>query len=232
MVTSETNDTPGRAVLCIEHLSRSFETPSGRQPVLKDVNLCVREGDFAAVTGPSGAGKTTLLHISALLDAPTSGSVTFDGRTIAQMTESERCEVRRHSVGVVFQQFCLLPHRTALSNVLFRFRYVRHARTAARGAALETLRELGLGEVAQRQARLLSGGEMQRVAIARAVVLRPRLLIVDEPTGNLDGEASRRVMQCLRRLSRDGISILMATHRPDLLEYATRRLPLEDGRID
>jgi len=188
--------------------------------VLRDISLDFYHGEFVVVTGPSGSGKTTLLHLCALLDLPTRGHVLFCGE-----------EVKNLSVGVVYQQFHLLPHRTALENVLFRFRYVPHDFEESRRAAREALETVGLAEAADRPARVLSGGEMQRVAIARAIVLPPRLLVADEPTGNLDGDSAREIIATFQELHRRGHTILMASHNPTIAKQASRTLRLKEGRI-
>ena len=219
------------AVLEMQNVNKAFSSPHGRVDVLHHVDFVLSEGDFVMITGPSGSGKSTLLHLAALLDHPSSGQVLFDGQDITLLDESGLCELRKHKVGMVFQKYCLLPHRSVLDNVLFRFRYLDWDREKARSRSLQVLETMGLRNVADRPARLLSGGEMQRVAIARGVVLQPRVLIADEPTGNLDGTSTQDVMECLRMFNRDGITILMVTHNEDLLDFCTRRLVCRDGSL-
>ncbi len=218
-------------VLDANRLTKSFSTPRGPVEVLHDVTLSVTEGEFLAITGPSGSGKTTFLNQAALLDRPSSGGLSFLGHDLVAATEDEVCRLRRESVGMVFQQFCLLPRRTVIENVMFRFRYLDVDEQEARDAAVAALDELGLGSVTHQQARLLSGGEMQRTAIARAIAVPPRLLIVDEPTGNLDRSSSSVVMDTFRKLNTRGITILMVTHNESILDYCTRRVVCEAGRI-
>lgn len=191
----------------------------------------MRRGDFLVVTGPSGSGKTTLLNIAAMLDRQTSGSMKFEGRDVGALTDDELCETRARDIGMVFQKFHLLPHRTALENVLFRWRYLGAGDGNPREAAANALSRVGLGDVMHRQARILSAGEMQRVAIARAIALPPRLLVADEPTGNLDGASAGTVMECFRALHGAGMTILMVTHNERLLEYGTRHMACADGRL-
>jgi putative ABC transport system ATP-binding protein len=199
--------------------------------VLRGVNLAIHEGEFVAITGPSGSGKSTFLNLAALLDNPTEGSVLFEGIDVSGMGEKALSEIRKRKVGMVFQNFFLLPHRSALDNVIFRFRYLDMGRAEAAERAREALDLIGITHLARQPARLLSGGEMQRVAIARAVALRPRLLLADEPTGNLDSQSAGVVMDSFRRLNDTGISVLLATHNEGLLKYCSRLLVCRDGRL-
>ena len=217
--------------LRLEGVDKTFTAPGGDVAVLHQVNLDVHSSDFALLTGPSGSGKTTLLNLAALLDSPTHGSLLFEGRDTAQLGEPELCAMRRDRIGMVFQQFNLLPHRTALENVLFRFRYLDVPRSEARDAATEALNAVGLADAADRPARLLSGGEMKRVSIARACAVRPALLLADEPTGNLDRRAADVVMNTLAEIHGDGIGVVLVTHNESLLPYATRHLVCDDGHV-
>ncbi|MBN1268616.1 MAG: ABC transporter ATP-binding protein [Kiritimatiellae bacterium] len=212
-------------------VAKSYATPRGPLPVLREVDFAVRAGEFVAVTGPSGSGKTTLLNLAALLDTPTSGTVRFDGEDVSRLGEDALADVRKRKIGMVFQNFHLLPHRSALDNVLFRFRYLAAGRDEAAAQAAAALAAVGLERVAWQPARLLSGGEMQRVAIARAVALTPRLLVADEPTGNLDHHAAEAVMNTFVDLNQRGISVLLVTHNEALLKYCSRHFVCEDGRL-
>jgi putative ABC transport system ATP-binding protein len=217
------------AVLTAKGVTKEFSSPTGPVPVLKKADLCVREGAFVVVTGPSGSGKTTFLNLAGLLDKPSSGVLEMDGEPTASMSEERLCEVRKLKLGMVFQRFHLLPHRSAVENVAFRYRYVDEDTGEVRRKCYEVLKALNLFGVAETPARLLSSGEQQRVAIARAVVLRPRLLLADEPTGNLDRAATAGVMAAFRQLNKDGITILMVTHNEALLDYASNRATCCDG---
>lgn len=218
-------------VLKMQDVGKSFQTPSGRVEVLRHVNLSISQGDFIAITGPSGSGKSTLLHLSALLDYPSSGRIFFDGQDVSALKDRGLCYLRKNKVGMVFQKYCLLPHRSVFENVIFRFRYIKHYRAEAECQALHALKIVGLIDIADRTARLLSGGEMQRTAIARAIVLKPRLLIADEPTGNLDSVSTQAVMECFERLNNTGITILMVTHNQALLKFCMRQIVCHDGCI-
>lgn len=218
-------------ILAMEAVSKTF--PAARAPVtvLQAVTFALEPGEFVAITGPSGSGKTTLLNLAALLDRPTSGQVWFRGQDVSRLGDTALNDLRRRRVGMVFQRFCLLSHRTVLENVLFRFRYLDLPGTEALDLARAALADMGLSQHAGQPARLLSGGEMQRTAIARAVALPPDLLLVDEPTGNLDATAANEVMRCFETLNRRGITILLATHNAALLKYCRRRLICRDGTV-
>jgi ABC-type lipoprotein export system ATPase subunit len=218
-------------LLELRDVAKRFETPRGPLSVLEEISLTVRPGDFVVLTGPSGSGKSTLLHLAALLDRPTAGSVLLDGREVSSLSEAARCSLRADAIGMVFQRFHLLPHRNALDNVAFRFRYLTRSRAEIRTASTRALERFGLGSVAATPARLLSGGEMQRVAIARAIAHPPRLIVADEPTGNLDHASSLRVMEAFRSLHADGIAIVLATHNEEWLSCATHHVALRDGRL-
>jgi putative ABC transport system ATP-binding protein len=213
-------------------VSKSFFTSAGRVDVLRRVDIVVEHGDFVAVTGPSGSGKSTLLNLAALLDRPTAGRVWLDGADTSALDSDAACDMRKLKVGMIFQQFHLLPHRSVLENVMFRFRYTGHAPEAAREAAEVALAKVGLSAIAKRAARLLSGGEMQRVAIARAIALRPALLVADEPTGNLDRASAEAVMEILRQMNDDGLAILLVTHNEGLLRYCGRHAVCREGSLE
>ena len=218
-------------VLAMDGVRKAFGSGRARVEALRGVDLVIDAGEFVMVTGPSGSGKSTLLHLSALLDAPSGGRVAFMGKDLSRSGERALSLARARAVGIVFQRYALLPRRSVLENVMFRFRYTDCARGEAERLAREALARVGIDALSERPARVLSGGEMQRVAIARAIAARPRLLVADEPTGNLDRKAAGRVMEVFGRLHQDGMTILMATHNLDLLRHASRRLELVDGAI-
>ncbi len=219
-------------VLEMQDVCKGFPTPYGCVEVLHQVNLTVSQGEFVAVTGPSGSGKSTLLHLAALLDHSSSGRVSFDGLDVSSLEEADLCNLRKQKVGMVFQTYCLLPHRSVFENVLFRFRYLNYNRVDAEKRSVQALEKVDLVSIANRPARLLSGGEMQRVAIARAIAYEPRLLIADEPTGNLDWTSANAIMDCFQVFNKSGITILMATHNEALLNFCTRQIVCRDGFIE
>jgi putative ABC transport system ATP-binding protein len=218
-------------ILRMNDVNKSFRASHGRVDVLHSVTLSLKKGEFAILTGPSGSGKSTFLHLAALLDVPTSGDLFFEKQEIASLWDQQLCDLRKNSIGIVFQKYYLLPHRSVFENILFRFRYLDYSRSDARQRASQALATMHLEAIADRPARLLSGGEMQRVAMARAIALMPKLLIADEPTGNLDSSSANAVMDYLALLNQSGITILMATHNESFLKYCSRHLVCCDGRV-
>ena len=217
--------------LRLADVRKTFRAPAGAVEVLRGVSLVLGAGEVGVITGPSGSGKTTLLMVAGLLQPADAGQVWFDGRDVSGLDERERADVRKRGVGMVFQKFCLLPHRSALDNVEFRFRYLERDARAARELSAAALERVGLAHKARQAARLLSAGEMQRVAIARALALPPQLLLADEPTGNLDPAAATRVMDLFRELNRAGTSILLVTHNPEWVAPGTIHWTMHDGRL-
>lgn len=221
-----------KPIMEFHDVSRSYDSGSGRKLVLDKINLDICSGEFSAITGPSGSGKSTFLNLCALLDEPTEGEILFDGMPLSGLSETLVCSLRKKAVGMVFQHYCLLPYRTVLENVLFRFRYIEMDSAEAQTLAREALAMVGLKGFEDRSTHQLSGGEMQRVGIARAIALRPRLLVADEPTGNLDREAATQVMECLQSIGKqDDMAILLVTHDESLLKFTSRHLRCRDGRL-
>jgi putative ABC transport system ATP-binding protein len=212
-------------------VEKRYATAAGEVAALSGVDFSIQAGEFVTVTGPSGSGKSTLLNLATLLDRPSAGSLRFEGTDVGALHESGRSKLRKHSIGMVFQSYHLLPERTVLDNVLFRFRYMDTPPREARAAAEQALGLTGLKHMADRTARFLSGGEMQRVAIARAVAVPPRLLAADEPTGNLDAESAAQVMECLRALNQVGTAVLLVTHNEALISHGRRHLAFRHGRL-
>lgn len=216
-------------MLKVTRLSKSYVLPEGAQPVLREVDLAVEAGESVALTGESGSGKSTLLHLIAGLDAPDSGEVALDDAVISRLAESGRARLRRDRLGLVFQQFNLIPSLRVRDNLAFQ------ARIAGRFDAAwhdELSRRLGLAELLDRYPEQLSGGQQQRVAIGRALAVRPRLLLADEPTGNLDEATADEVVRLMHDLvSRTGCGLLMVTHSLRLAALLDRRVHLTAGRI-
>jgi putative ABC transport system ATP-binding protein len=198
---------------------------------LRGVNLSVKRGEFVSVVGPSGSGKSTLFHILGGLTPPTSGEIHIDGRDLLKMTDSERTELRKRTVGFVFQKYNLLPTLTAEENIQIA-RHIAGRAHERDDQFAEVLKLLGIEGRLHHKPRALSGGEQQRVAIARAIANRPGILLADEPTGNLDTENSHNVLHLLSDLNqRFGQTILMITHDPDAAAYGHRIVRMRDGRI-
>ena len=219
-------------LLAIEGLSRVYLTGGRRLQVLSDVSLEIASGEMVALTGPSGAGKSTFLHLVGALDAPTTGRILFEGRDLATLDEDDLARFRNESVGFVFQSHHLLPEFTALENVMMPGLVRRLSRGEARRRAEESLVRVGLSERLGHRPGELSGGEQQRVALARALVLQPRLLLADEPTGNLDPHTAEGIHALLQELNRDlGITGVVVTHNEMLAVSLGRRVRLVAGRL-
>jgi putative ABC transport system ATP-binding protein len=200
---------------------------------LRDVSFDVGKGEFVAIVGRSGSGKSTLLNLVGGLDSASAGSIVFDGRDLAQMKRSELARHRRFSVGMVFQSFNLIPHRTAVENVMLALTFGRVPRAERRPRAEDLLTRVGLANRLTHKPGELSGGEAQRVAIARALANSPMMLLLDEPTGNLDSTTAAEIVELVRLLNRDqGITVLMVTHEQDIAEAVSDKIiRLLDGKI-
>ncbi len=201
---------------------------NGKVRALDRVSLEVYPGEWAAIMGASGSGKTTLLNMIAALDRPTSGSVRVDEEDLLSLTEEERTRFRREKVGLIFQQFYLIPYLTAVENVMLAQYF--HSMADAREAA-EALRRVGLGERMGHYPSELSGGEQQRVCMARALINQPKIILADEPTGNLDAENEKTVMEIFHDLHRRGHTLLFVTHDPQIGTQADKIIKLEHGRL-
>ncbi|MCX5699394.1 MAG: ABC transporter ATP-binding protein [Candidatus Omnitrophica bacterium] len=220
-------------IIKVSSICKSYRDNSINLEVLKDINFTVFAGEFLVIHGPSGAGKSTLLHILGGLDNPTSGKVCFQGADIYALDENKRSAFRNQKIGFVFQFFHLLPELNALENVLLPgILKSWWDRKKSLGSALELLERLGLSGRLKHRPSALSGGEQQRVAIARALVNHPRLLLCDEPTGNLDSENGKKILQLLIQLNQSRkITIVIVTHDPDIARGAGRIIRLKDGVI-
>ena len=213
-------------------VSRSYRQGEARLDVFRGASLCLEPGEIVALVGPSGAGKSSLLHIAGLLDTPDAGDVLVGGRKARRMSDLERARVRSTSIGFVYQFHHLLPEFTALENVIMPQLIAGVARRDAKARAGDLLDRMNLGERQTHLPNQLSGGEQQRVAIARAVANRPRVLLADEPTGNLDPSSAEMVFGEFLELARsEGLSALIATHNHQLAGRMDRTLVVEDGRI-
>jgi lipoprotein-releasing system ATP-binding protein len=218
-------------VLVLRDLRRTYQTGQGPLAVLRGANLTVAPGEIVGLIGPSGSGKSSLLHAAGLLEHPTSGQVLIDGRDCGAMTDAARTRIRLSTIGFVYQFHHLLPELDALDNVALPALIAGQPRRVARERARALLADLGLAARLDHQPAQLSGGEQQRVAVARALTNRPRLLLADEPTGNLDPATSEAVFQSLHDLVRaTGVAALIATHNLEMAKHMDRVLALRDGR--
>ena len=221
----------GQPIIEAHDLRKVYRVGNVEVPALRGLDLKVTAGEFVSIVGPSGSGKSTLFHIIGGLTPPTSGAVRVAGEDLASLTDAGRTRLRKRTVGFVFQKFNLLPNLTARDNIAVA-RYIAEMDPRPDPQFEEVLRLLGIAERLGHKPNALSGGEQQRVAIARAIVNHPAILLADEPTGNLDTENSRAVLELIRDLNdRLGQTILMITHNPDAAAYGHRTVHMRDGRI-
>jgi putative ABC transport system ATP-binding protein len=214
----------------LENVSKVYRTDRVETLALDSVNLAVERGELLSVMGPSGCGKSTLLNLMGLLDEPSEGAVELDGSPVRSYRDRQLARLRNEKVGFIFQQFHLISDLSVLDNVEIPLLYRRLANRERRRLALEALDRVGLASRVHHFPTQLSGGQQQRVAVARAIVGKPRMLLADEPTGNLDSHMGDEVMDLLEELNRDGVTVVMVTHDPRLAERTGRTVRLFDGR--
>jgi putative ABC transport system ATP-binding protein len=216
----------------VENVSRIYKVGAVETQALRDVSLTIESGEFTALVGPSGSGKTTLLQLIGCLDQPTSGRVFINGKDVSKLNRSQRADVRRGTIGFIFQFFALIPTLTAYENVEMPLLLIGQD-GAERGArVMQLLESVDLTSHAHHRPDQLSGGQQQRVAIARALATRPSLILADEPTANLDTPNGKQVMDIMERLNREtGVTFVFATHDPRVIQYARRVVTLQDGHI-
>lgn len=218
-------------IVVARNLTKVFDTGARQVRALRGVDLVVTEGEFLALVGPSGSGKTTLLNLIGALDAPTSGELAVMGTSLGSLSKRERATLRLGSIGFVFQAYNLVPVLTAIENVEFVLE-LQGIGAERRARAAGVLKELGLSELADRRISELSGGQQQRVAVARAVAARPKLVLADEPTANLDGENAEILMHLMRDLrDRHGMTFIFSTHDARVVAHAVRIVTLVDGKV-
>jgi putative ABC transport system ATP-binding protein len=221
----------GKIVVSAAFLSKTYQTSDIKVEVLKDVNLKIEKGEFAVICGASGSGKTTLLNIIGGIDKPTSGEIIVFGEELSLKDEDFLSDYRCNNIGFVFQAYNLVSTLTVAENVAFPMEWTRKPANNIRKRVEELMETVGLGHRADHFPFQLSGGEQQRVAFARALANDPPLLLVDEPTGNLDTKTSLKVIQMLQKLKHDGKTVIVATHDERILALAEQKLLLEDGRL-
>ena len=230
--TKESNIMP-QTIISAQNLTQKIQLAQKQLTIFENLNLDIQAGEQVAITGRSGSGKSTLLGILATLDQANSGKLLVCGESIAELNEEQRAEVRLKHIGFVFQSFQLLPHLTALENVMLPLRLQEKFKyAAAEQKALNLLKRVGLERQAQQTPKVLSGGEQQRVAIARALIREPKIIFADEPTGNLDGETATEIEQLLFELNRElGTTLVLVTHDPKLAAQCQRHYALIDGQL-
>jgi putative ABC transport system ATP-binding protein len=219
------------SVIEVSHLYKDYQTAAGPFPVLKDVNLRIDSGDYVAIMGPSGSGKSTFMNILGCLDKPSKGQYVLDGHAVATMEDNAVAGVRNKTIGFVFQGFNLLSRSSLLDNVALPLVYSGIDKAERHQRAKVLLEKVGLSKHIHSRPNQISGGQQQRVAIARALVNNPRLILADEPTGNLDSVTSEEIMALFGELNQEGITIVLVTHETDIAEHAKRQVRFLDGKI-
>jgi putative ABC transport system ATP-binding protein len=224
-------ETKAAHLIEMHELTRVYDLGPQKIFALNGVNLTIEQGEYAAIMGPSGSGKSTLMNIIGCLDTPTSGTYLLDGVPVETLNDDELAAIRNKKIGFVFQTFNLLARTTALQNVELPLVYAKISRAERRERAEEALVAVGLGDRMTHQPNELSGGQRQRVAIARALVNKPSLLLADEPTGNLDSQTGREILDLFHELHERGNSIIMVTHEDDVAREARRIIHIRDGKV-
>ncbi|MFC5630547.1 MULTISPECIES: ABC transporter ATP-binding protein [Streptococcus] len=220
-----------KELMSLSGITKSYRNGEEELQVLKEIDLTVYEGEFVAIMGPSGSGKSTLMNIIGLLDRPTSGTYHLSGTAVEELGEKRLAQVRNDEIGFVFQQFFLLSKLTAQENVELPLIYAGVGANKRRELAQAFLEKVELSERRKHLPSELSGGQKQRVAIARALVNSPSIILADEPTGALDTRTGKQIMDLLTQLNREGKTIIMVTHEPEIADYATRKIVIRDGEI-
>lgn len=220
-----------KKLIDLKNVSKSYRNGDQELQVLKDVHLEVEEGEFVAIMGPSGSGKSTLMNIIGMLDRPTSGEYYLEGKEVAKLSEKKLAKVRNQQIGFVFQQFFLLSKLNALQNVELPLIYAGVSQSKRKALAEQYLKKVELETRMHHLPSELSGGQKQRVAIARALVNHPSIILADEPTGALDTKTGEQIMELLTELNREGKTIIMVTHEPEIAAFAKRQIVIRDGVI-
>ena len=218
-------------MLSMTDLSRVYRTDTVETCALDGIDLAIREGEFVAIMGPSGCGKSTLLNVIGMLDSPSSGSYVFNGVEVGNKSEAELADVRKQNIGFIFQSFNLVDELSVRENIELALLYHNVPAAERRSRVDEVMDRVGIAHRARHRPSQLSGGQQQRVAVARALVANPKLILADEPTGNLDTQHGDEVMKMLQGLNREGSTIVMVTHSPAHADYAGRVVNMLDGRV-
>jgi putative ABC transport system ATP-binding protein len=218
-------------VIEITGLYKDYDTPAGVFPVLKDVNLTIEEGDYVAIMGPSGSGKSTFMNILGCLDRPTKGEYKLNNQSVKSLNNNQLAALRNRTIGFVFQGFNLLARSSLVDNVALPLVYAKDQKELRTKIAKNILERMGLGQYFESRPNQISGGQQQRVAIARALVNQPRIILADEPTGNLDSKTSDEIMKIFDELNQIGNTIIIVTHENAIADHARRQIRFLDGKI-
>lgn len=215
----------------IKNISKIYKTGEIETKALDNISFEIKKGEFVAIMGPSGSGKSTLMHILGALDKPTLGKYILDGSDVSNLTDDELSEVRNKKIGFVFQAFNLLPRTSAIKNVTIPMAYAGVEKTKRFETAKKFLEMVGLSDRLENTPAQLSGGQQQRVAIARSLVLDPAIILADEPTGNIASNQANEIMDIFHKINKEGRTIIMITHEPDIAENANRIIHVKDGKL-
>lgn len=219
------------ASITVSHISKIYKTEAMQTVALEDITFQIKKGEFVAIMGPSGSGKSTLMHILGALDTPTSGTYMLDGENVETLTDDQLADIRNRKIGFIFQAFNLLPRITILQNVMIPMRYGGVPIEERKKVAQKYLEMVGLGHRLNHTSSQISGGQQQRVAIARALVMNPAILLADEPTGNIASAQAEEIMSIFQEINKQGHTIVMITHEPDIASHAQRIIMVRDGKI-
>jgi len=217
-------------VMKLQGVTKKYKTGEEDTIALDNINLTINEGEFVAIMGPSGSGKSSLMHIIGLLDTATKGEYSLNGQDVSKLSKTKQAEIRNTEIGFVFQQFNLLPRTTVVDNILLPTIYGKIENPESR--AEELAEEVGLGNRKHNKSNQLSGGQIQRVAVARALIMKPSIILADEPTGNLDSKTSIEIMKLIQDINKKGATIVLITHEPEIAKFASRTIHLRDGKIE
>jgi putative ABC transport system ATP-binding protein len=220
-----------QTVLELKDIVKTYTSGNTTFNALDGVSLCINRGEFVSITGPSGSGKSTLMHVVGLLDNPTSGQVLLEGQDISHLNEEELAKTRNVTLGFVFQQFNLLPKTSSTENVSLPLLYSDIPKSERLPRSVEMLNKVGLGDKLKNTPAQLSGGQQQRVAIARALINDPKIIMADEPTGNLDSKSGKEIMFLFHQLHKEGRTIILVTHDMELAKQAQRMIIIKDGKV-
>lgn len=219
------------SAISVSHISKIYNTGDIKTVALNDISFTIEKGEFVAIMGPSGSGKSTLMHILGALDIPSSGTYVLDGENVESLTQDQLADIRNRKIGFIFQAFNLLPRITVLQNVMLPMRYGKIELSQRIKTAEKFLTMVGLSDRMNHTSNQISGGQQQRVAIARALVMNPSILLADEPTGNIASSQAEEIMAIFQDINKQGHTIVMITHEPDIASHARRIITIKDGKV-